>query len=124
MQDSGITIKNSLEKHTLYYNLLDDIIKKLSTEIKSIDKLRLDPELSLLICNLVENSIKTGNKNKIDKKQLVIQILAQLFNLNDSEQVIISQQIDFLIANNKIKKVKMIKNAKNFLSALLVKKLL
>ena len=124
MQDSGITIKNSLQKHTLYYNLLDDIVKKLSTEIKSIDKLRLDPELSLLICNLVENSIKTGNKNKIDKKQLVIQILAQLFNLNDSEQVIISQQIDFLIANNKIKKVKMLKNAKNFLSALLVKKLL
>ena len=95
MQDSGITIKNSLEKHTLYYNLLDDIIKKLSTEIKSIDKLRLDPELSLLICNLVENSIKAGNKNKIDKKQLAIQILTQIFNLSDSEQVIISQQIDF-----------------------------
>ena len=124
MQDSGITIKNSLEKHTLYYNLLDDIIKKLSTEIKSIDKLRLDPELSLLICNLVENSIKAGNKNKIDKKQLAIQILTQIFNLSDSEQVIISQQIDFLIANNKIEKVKMITNVKNFLSALLVKKLL
>ena len=124
MQDSGITIKNSLEKHTLYYNLLDGIIKKLSTEIKSIDKLRLDPELSLLICNLVENSIKAGNKNKIDKKQLAIQILTQIFNLSDSEQVIISQQIDFLIANNKIKKVKMITNVKNLLSALLVKKLL
>ena len=124
MQDSGITIKNSLEKHTLYYNLLDDIVKKLSTEIKSIDKLRLDPELTLLICNLIENSITTGNKNKIDKKELVIKILTQLFNLNDTEQTIISQQIDFLIANYKIKKVKMIKNVKNFLSALLVKKLL
>jgi hypothetical protein len=124
MQDSGITIKNSLQKHTLYYNLLDDIVKKLSTEIKSIDKLRLDPELTLLICNLIENSITTGNKNDIDKKELVIKILTQLFNLSDSEQAIISQQIDFLIANNKIKKVKMIKNVKNFLSALLVKKLL
>jgi hypothetical protein len=124
MQDSGISIKNSLQKHTLYYNLLDDIVKKLSTEIKSIDKLRLDPELTLLICNLIENSITTGNKNKIDKKELVIKILTQLFNLNDTEQTIISQQIDFLIANYKIKKVKMIKNAKNFLSALLVKKLL
>ena len=124
MQDSGISIKNSLQKHTLFHNLLDDIIKKLSNEIKCIEKIRLDPELNLLTCNLIENSIANGNKFDIEKKQLAIQILTQIFNLNDAEKTIISQQIDFLINNNKIKKIKMLKNAKNFLSALLVKKLL
>ena len=48
------------------------------------------------------------------KKQLAIQILTQIFNLNDTEKTIISQQIDFLINYNKIKKIKMLKNAKIF----------
>ena len=81
MQDSGVEIKNSLQKHFLFYNLLDEIITKLTTEIKSINNFKLDPELTLLVCNLLENSFTTGNKHKIDKKQLVIQILIQIFNL-------------------------------------------
>ena len=120
MQDSGVDIKNSLQKHTLFYNLLDEIVKKLTTEIKSIDKTKLDPELTLLL----ENSFTSGNKYKIDKKQLVIQILTQIFNLHDGEKDIIGQQVDFLYLNNKIKKVRMLKNAKNFLCELLTKKLL
>ena len=124
MQDSGVDIKNSLQKHTLFYNLLDEIVKKLTTEIKSIDKTKLDPELTLLVCNLLENSFTSGNKYKIDKKQLVIQILTQNFNLHDGEKEIIGQQVDFLFLNKKIKKVRLLKNAKNFLCELLTKKLL
>ena len=124
MQDSGIDIKNSLQKHTLFYNLLDEIVKKLTTEIKSIDKIKLDPELTLLVCNLLENSFTTGNKHKIDKKLLVIQILNEIFCFSDVEKAIISQQIDFLFLNKKIKKVRILKNAKNFLFELLAKKLL
>ena len=124
MQDSGVDIKNSLQKHTLFYNLLDEIVKKLTTEIKSIDKTKLDPELTLLVCNLLENSFTSGNKYKIDKKQLVIQILTQIFNLHDGEKEIIGQQVDFLFLNKKIKKVRLLKNAKNFLCELLTKKLL
>ena len=113
-----------MQKHTLFYNLLDEIVKKLTTEIKSIDKTKLDPELTLLVCNLLENSFTSGNKYKIDKKQLVIQILTQIFNLQDGEKEIIGQQVDFLFLNKKIKKVRMLKNAKNFLCELLTKKLL
>ena len=68
MQASGVILKNSLKKHTLFYNLIDDIVQKIQSEIKAIDKLRLDVELTLLICNLIENSIATGNKFDIDKK--------------------------------------------------------
>ena len=124
MQDSGIDFKNTLKKHTLFYNLLHDIVKKLQEEIKTLEKLRLDPELTLLTCNLIENSIPKANKFDIDKKQLAIQILSPIFNLTSEEQTIISQQIDFLHSNNKIKKVNFFKNAKNFLSELLIKKLL
>ena len=124
MQASGVILKNSLKKHTLFYNLIDDIVQKIQSEIKAIDKLRLDVELTLLICNLIENSIATGNKFDINKKQLAIQIMTQIFNLNTDEQTIISQQIDFLIDHNRIKKVKFLVNVKNFVCELFVKKFL
>ena len=124
MQDSGVVIKHSLQRHTLFYNLMDGIITKLKNQIKQIDKLKLDPELTLLVCNLIENSIPTGNKYNIDKQNLALEVLSQIFGLSDDDKNVISQQIDFLYNNNKIKKVKFLTNAKNFLSALLVKKLL
>ena len=68
MIDSGVTIKNTLQKHTKFYNLIDDITKKITTEIKCLEKLKLDPELTLLVCDLIENSISKGNKYDVDKK--------------------------------------------------------
>jgi len=124
MNDSGVPIKHSLIKHTMFYNLMDDIINKIKNEIKSIEKLKLDPELTLLVCNLIENTIPTGNKYKIDKKDLSLQILTNIFALHDGEKEIINQQIEFLYNNNKIKKVPLLTNAKNFALALLQKKLL
>jgi len=124
MNDSGVPIKHSLIKHTMFYNLMDDIINKIKNEIKSIEKLKLDPELTLLVCNLIENTIPTGNKYKIDKKDLSLQILTNIFALHDGEKEIINQQIEFLYNNNKIKKVPILTNVKNFALTLLQKKLL
>jgi len=103
---------------------MDDIINKIKNEIKSIEKLKLDPELTLLVCNLIENTIPTGNKYKIDKKDLSLQILTNIFALHDGEKEIINQQIEFLYNNNKIKKVPILTNVKNFALTLLQKKLL
>ena len=50
--------------------------------------------------------------------------MTQIFNLNTDEQTIISQQIDFLIDHNRIKKVKFLVNVKNFVCELFVKKFL
>ena len=124
MQDSGVVIKNSLQKHTLFYDLMEGIITRLKNQIKQIEKLKLDPELTLLVCNLIENSIPNKNKYNIDKKDLALQVFSQIFGLSDEDKNIITQQIDFLYNNDKIKKVKFLMNAKNFLSALLVKKFL
>ena len=49
---------------------------------------------------------------------LKFMILSKLFLLNDQDKDNLSQQIEFLYNNNKIKKVPLITNAKNFLSNL------
>ena len=70
----------------------------------------MHPELTSLVCNIVENSIKNNGKNhKIDKKQLVIEILSAPFSLNVNEIQYIKDQIDYLFSNGKIKVIPILK---------------
>ena len=74
-------------------------------EIHAIEDLRHDPELALLICNLIENTL-TSNKWKIDKKELAVSIHDNLFTTTDDEKDKLRLQIQFFYDNGKIKKQK------------------
>lgn len=101
-----VCLKNNLEKHFVFNNTVASLHEKLNT-IHDISKLRLDPELTLLVCNLVENTVGANDKMKLDKKELVVLILAKVFtDLTDAEKESIKTQIEFLFNNGKIKKVK------------------
>ena len=108
---------HSLEKSNIYNCIKDAIIQKLQ-KIPELQKLRLNPELTLLVCNIIENSISNNSKNhKIDKKQLACEILSAPFGLNPQEIQQLKDQIDFLYNNNKIVKYnKAMKFIKNLLS--------
>jgi hypothetical protein len=43
--------------------------------------------------------------DKLDKKEMVLEILSQLFNLDEHEKSTLSTNIEFLHANKQIKKV-------------------
>jgi hypothetical protein len=101
-----VCLKNNLEKHFVFNNTVASLHEKLNT-IHDISKLRLDPELTLLVCNLVENTVGDNDKMKLDKKELVVLILAKVFtDITDAEKESIKTQIEFLFNNGKIKKVK------------------
>ena len=105
---------HALEKSNIYNCIRDAIIQKIQ-KIPEIQKLKLNPELTLLVCNIIENSISNNSKNhKIDKKQLACEILSAPFGLNPQEIQQLKDQIDFLYNNNKIvkynKTMKFIKN--------------
>ena len=72
--------------------------------------LKMDDELTLFVCKVVENIVK--KKNKIDKKALVLQVLEDLFLLSDTECEIIKLSIEFLFNNGKIKKTSAFKYLK------------
>jgi len=101
-----VCLKNNLEKHFVFNNTVASLHEKLNT-IHDISKLRLDPELTLLVCNLVENTVGDNDKMKLDKKELVVLILAKVFtDITDAEKESVKTQIEFLFNNGKIKKVK------------------
>ncbi len=84
-------LKNSLKNHVS----VNTLILKLTTYIKTIPnfiELKLEPELTKLLMNIVKDEI--NNKNT-DQTTILIQALTQTFNLNDKEIAIIKQQITF-----------------------------
>ena len=96
---------NNTGKSTILKNEIMDFILKDIQKIPNFQTLKNDVEILLHLCNLIENLI-SKNKQKIDKKQLIIDIMAQVFYLNsDAEKDTISKQIQFLYDNKLITKV-------------------
>jgi hypothetical protein len=108
----GLKFKNRLLIHDKFHSLLNqihDLVKGLHQH----EDLRGDPELILLVCNLVENLLGK-NKFKIDKKELVIAILDKVYNLTDEEKQQLDIQVQFLYDNGKIQKVSWVKLAMHY----------
>ena len=101
-----IQLKHSAQSFVLENTLIKSIIDSIKI-IPQFDQLKHDIEITEHVCNLVENSISKNKYSKpIDKKQLVIRIVSQLFNLNtDVDKKIVEHHIDYLFNNNMIKKI-------------------
>ena len=106
VQIPQLNLKHSINKHVQYHGIVRWIVQKLEDEIPELQNLKLNPEITKLVCNLVEEIIKKGNPFDIDKQQLVLEILTKQFNLTDDEKYQINQQITFLFDNGQIKRSK------------------
>ncbi len=92
-------LKNLLQDHVT----VNTLISKLTAYIKLIPnftELRLEPELTKLLMNIVKDEI---NNKDTDQTTILIQALTQTFNLNDKEIAVIKQQITFLKNNGLVK---------------------
>jgi hypothetical protein len=109
-------LKNLLQDHVS----VNTLISKLVTFIKLIPnftELKLEPELTKLLMNIVKDEI---NNKDTDQITILIQALTQTFNLNDKEIAVIKQQITFLKNNSYVKGIplskKCIKSCTRWLS--------
>lgn len=104
--DSLIYVK--FKRNLLKADLEKQILEVMDARIRSLPnflELRLNPELILLCCNLIENGV-SDKKLKITKKDLCIRVLNNLFNYNAQDKKQVEDTIEFLHANDKIQKVK------------------
>jgi len=95
-------LKHGLSKHFVFHDLVNVLVTKIK-EIPKFEQLKLSIELTLLCCNIVENSVK--KKTKVDKEKLVVDSLTEIFSLQEPEQNTIKDHIEFLHTNKKIVKV-------------------
>jgi hypothetical protein len=90
-----------------YTEAKNQIINRLGELHLCDGKYKNDNQLLNLICELVEHLIV--KKDKIVKKDLVIDIYLGLFGLTDDEKQTLENNINFLWSNSMIKKVSMYK---------------
>jgi hypothetical protein len=106
-----VKVKNSIKIFVKGNIIVDQIIKHLQ-QIPNYQNLKNDMELLEYICQMIEEMVKKGNRkkqNKIDKQQLVITILQQLFTLNPDEIEIVKTTINYFVANGIVKKKTILK---------------
>ena len=61
VQIPQLNLKHSIQKHVTYKGIVMGIVEKIRTEIPDIDELKLDVEVTKMVCNLVKDIIKKGN---------------------------------------------------------------
>jgi hypothetical protein len=97
-----------IPKHSLFDDIkknkcIQIIINEIS-KIPEITKYKTDLELIKFCVNLTEN-LFTDKKSGKMKKEIVMAVFQKLFSLNPIEQKLISDAIEFLSNNRKIKKL-------------------
>jgi len=98
-----VKLKNQLLNLDLEKQLIE-VIEQRIRNLPNYLELRLNPELILLCCNLIENSLDK-KKVKLDKKALCLRVLASIFQYSEADKKHVDNTIEFLHSNKKIKKV-------------------
>jgi len=103
-----VPFKNTLAAHIKQNQIIDDVCKIIA-EIPDLNKMRLDPELTVYVCNIIENLIDKKDKKEISKINLASMILTKACNLEENELDAVIKQIKFLDNNGRIKKASAVK---------------
>lgn len=109
--------QRSLSQHIITNSLVQSLVTKIRM-MPNYENLKGSIELILYCCNAVENlhtqyqpKKSTDKQQKIDKKELVVNCLCQVFQLTTEEQAQIKNHIQFLYDIGKIKKLTFFKSS-------------
>lgn len=100
-----IPLKNSLKSLSDLALLKQMVVSKIQS-LPNYETLKNDVELVLFACNILENAHKDLKATKLNKRQLIVSVFAEIFNLDDQEKLTVSNTVQFLFDHSKIKQVK------------------
>ena len=119
-----VQFQNTVKVHIKISKIIEDVVKTLSELPDFNTKLRLDPEIIVYCCNIVEQLIKKEDKKEINKLDLVTSILIKAWDLKEEHELdLIIKQIKFVCNNNQVKKIKKSKIYKKYIKDWIIKKL-
>ena len=99
--------KNKINSHVVFNNTVKQIVEEIQKNPHpQYNDLKGNPEIVLMVCNCVENIIT--KKDGCNKKDIVIEVMKTVFNLNDVEIKSLGATIECFWSNNMITKIKKI----------------
>ena len=114
-----IPARNHLASDLKFNEAKEKIIERIQ-QFPNIQKYRNDIEFLLLVCNMIEHIIV--KKDKVDKKELLLEVYKKVFDIDSGEVNAIGKNIEFLLQNGKIKRVSFYKLFKTGLKELFFKR--
>ena len=119
-----VQFQNTVKVHIKISKIIEDVVKTLSELPDFNTKLRLDPEIIVYCCNIVENLIKKEDKQEINKLDLVSTILTKAWEIKeDNELDLIIKQIKYVCNNKQVKTISKTKKYKKYFKDWIIKKL-
>ena len=119
-----VQFQNTVKIHIKISKIIEDVVKTLSELPDFNTKLRLDPEIIVYCCNIVENLIKKEDKQELNKLDLVSTILTKAWEIKeDNELDLIIKQIKYVCNNKQVKKISKTKKYKKYFKDWIIKKL-
>ena len=119
-----IQFQNTVKAHIKQSTILNDVAKTLSELPDFTTKLKMDPEIVVYCCNIVEQLIKKEDKKEISKLDLVTNILIKAWDLKEENELdLIIKQIKFVCNNNQVKKIKKSKIYAKYIKDWIIRKL-
>ncbi len=101
-------------------NRISELSKEIVSKVQAmpdLNELKLDLDIILYVCNIIENNIKQNETKSIDKKKIVVDIINKCTPLNATELLILNKMIGFLHSNHLIQKIgKIEKNGNKFIN--------
>ena len=117
-----VEFKHTLASHIEQNKIIDEITQIIS-QIPNFINLKMDPEVTVYVCNVIEQKIKGEHKKNVSKLNLATLILTKVWNLEENELDAVIKQIQFLNNNGGIKKVSKSKKYGKYLKQWIIKKL-
>ena len=101
-----IYLDKHILKHYTHFALIEKVSQTIKIEIPNYELLKLNPELTKLICTVVENNIPGKLKKILDKRTIIVEIYIKIFgDISDDDIEALLAQVDFLYDNSLIKKI-------------------
>jgi hypothetical protein len=117
---SIVPIQNSLAQDVKKAEVKDKVIKRVNELGLVLASYRMNNEFLLLVLNLIEHLVV--KKDNVNKKDLALDIINDLFQMNAIERQNVSDNIEFLWSNKNIKRVSKWKLFKAGICELMFKK--
>lgn len=97
-------LKHDVKIHTVKKNIQKDVYDFLVDTIPDVHEIITHPQTILTICNQIEMRVKKGNKYKIDKLDIAVNVLKMIVpNITKEQLDFILQLVEYNIKNGLIK---------------------
>jgi hypothetical protein len=119
-----VKLENSLAQHQCLFSLIKQCTIKLK-EIENYEDLKLKGEVTKYVAKLLEEGLdnsKLSQKQKkaIDKKEIIKEIIKQVYNLAEIELGLVDDQIEYNLDNKIVKKKTLLKKGYKFIKKLVL----